>query len=212
VICIRKGVAYLCRQPNRTYQCTRTISFRASLVQRIIGRRTVGPPAARLPTAQSGVQRIHGTASKGPGPAKEAPVAGKYTLSLAPATKVSSKSQPATMATTMASKAKKVKNFSSEEERQLCRSFLHVSQDPIAGNGQRAGPFWDRIARHYQEHKPQGREDRPARSLETKWGGDKTRCCEICCRAFAGVEFEGEWHIAKGRSATSAGAVSCETP
>jgi hypothetical protein len=77
------------------------------------------------------------------------------------------------MATTMASKAKKGKNFSSEEERQLCRSFLHVSQDPIAGNGQRAGAFWDRIARHYQEHKPQGREDRPVRSLETKWGAIK---------------------------------------
>ena len=77
------------------------------------------------------------------------------------------------MATTLASKAKKGKNFSSEEERQLCRSFLHVSQDPIAGNGQRAGAFWDRIARHYQEHKPHGKEDRPARSLETKWGAIK---------------------------------------
>ena len=77
------------------------------------------------------------------------------------------------MATTGVSKAKKGKNFSSEEERQLCRSFLHVSQDPIAGNGQRAGAFWERIARHYQEHKPQGREDRPARSLETKWGAIK---------------------------------------
>ena len=77
------------------------------------------------------------------------------------------------MATTNVSKAKKGRNFSSEEERQLCRSFLHVSQDPIAGNGQRAGAFWDRIARHYQDHKPQGREDRPARSLETKWGAIK---------------------------------------
>ena len=77
------------------------------------------------------------------------------------------------MATTIASKAKKGKNFSSEEERQLCRSFLHVSQDPIAGNGQRAGAFWDRITRHYPEHKPHGREDRPARSLETKWGAIK---------------------------------------
>ena len=77
------------------------------------------------------------------------------------------------MATTNASKAKKGKNFSSEEERQLCRSFLHVLQDPIAGNGQHAGAFRDRIARHYQEHKPQGREDMPARSLETKWGAIK---------------------------------------
>ena len=68
------------------------------------------------------------------------------------------------------SKGKKGRNFSSEEERQLCRSFLHVSQDPIAGIGQRTRAFWDRIAKHYQEHKPTGREDRPSRSLETKWG------------------------------------------
>ena len=147
--------------------------LRASPFQRIIGRKTVGPPAARLPTAPAGGQRVHGTACKRPGPAKEAHVAGKYALSLAPATSPHSKSQPATMATTIASKAKKGKNFSSEEEQQLCRSFLHVSQDPIAGNGQRAGAFWDRIARHYQEHKPQGREDRPAWSLETKWGAIK---------------------------------------
>ena len=32
VICIRKGVAYLCMQPNCTYQCTVTISFSMALI------------------------------------------------------------------------------------------------------------------------------------------------------------------------------------
>lgn len=64
----------------------------------------------------------------------------------------------------------KGRNFSSEEEQQLCRSFLHVSQDPIVGNGQRTGAFWDRIGKHYQEHKPTGREDWSSRSLEMKSG------------------------------------------
>jgi hypothetical protein len=46
-------------------------------------------------------------------------------------------------------KVKKGKNFSSEEKRQLCKSFLHLSQDPLIGNGQCVVAFWKRIAKHY---------------------------------------------------------------
>ena len=60
----------------------------------------------------------------------------------------------------------KGKNFCKDEE--LCRSVLHVTQDRIVGNQQRAGVFWDRITTHYQENQPQG--PWPQRSLETKWG------------------------------------------
>jgi hypothetical protein len=74
------------------------------------------------------------------------------------------------MAGTNTSHARKGKNFSSDEERQLCRSFLAISQDPIQGNGQKSAAFWERIANHYREHKPVGGGDHPARSLETKWG------------------------------------------
>lgn len=62
----------------------------------------------------------------------------------------------------------KGRNFVREEEEQLCRSVLHVSQDRITGNQQRAGVFWERIHEHYNLHKPFG--ERPSRSLETKWG------------------------------------------
>ena len=62
----------------------------------------------------------------------------------------------------------KGRNFVREEEEQLCRSVLHVSQDRITGNQQRAGVFSERIHEHYNLHKPFG--ERPFRSLETKWG------------------------------------------
>jgi hypothetical protein len=81
---------------------------------------------------------------------------------------------PLTMATaTEVSRPRKGQNFSTDEERQVCRSVLHISQDPIQGNGQRKEAFWNRIEAHYNQHKPIGGGDRPARSLETKWGAIK---------------------------------------
>ena len=76
----------------------------------------------------------------------------------------------ATMATLEAGKAgKKGKNFSADEERALCRSFLVVSQDPVCGNGQRNTAFWERITANYNANKPKSCPIRPARSLESKW-------------------------------------------
>ena len=62
----------------------------------------------------------------------------------------------------------KGKNFCKDEEEQLRRNVLHVIQDRIVGNQQRAGVFWDWITTHYHENQPQG--PPPQRSLETKWG------------------------------------------
>ena len=44
------------------------------------------------------------------------------------------------MAHVPAGKTRKGKNFSAEEERSLCRSFLAVSQDPICGKSARVAP------------------------------------------------------------------------
>lgn len=71
---------------------------------------------------------------------------------------------------TIVLKSRKGKNFVAEEEEQLCRSFLHVSQDPTARNGQRLTAFWERVREHYNNNRPVGGGERPARSLETKWG------------------------------------------
>jgi hypothetical protein len=72
--------------------------------------------------------------------------------------------------TTESARGRKGKNFSTDEERQVCRSVLHISQDPIAGNGQRKEAFWECITTHYNQNKPIGGGERPSRSLETKWG------------------------------------------
>ena len=61
----------------------------------------------------------------------------------------------------------KGKNFNRAEEEQLCISVFFVSQDRIVGNQQKAGVFWERIADHYEDHRPDA--PRPQRSLETKW-------------------------------------------
>jgi hypothetical protein len=62
----------------------------------------------------------------------------------------------------------KGKVYLREEEEQLCRSVMHVSQDRIVGNQQRAGVFWERVSEHYDDNRLAGL--RPQRSLETKWG------------------------------------------
>jgi hypothetical protein len=62
----------------------------------------------------------------------------------------------------------KGKKFVPEEERQLTRSVLAISQDPICGNQQKGNAFWERIYLHYEQCRPGGH--RGARSLESKWG------------------------------------------
>jgi hypothetical protein len=84
------------------------------------------------------------------------------------------------MAHQMAGKQRKGRNFSADEERSLCRSFLAVSQDPICGNGQRNVAFWNRIAAHFNQSKPRSSPVRPTRSLETKWGQIKHDVGKFC--------------------------------
>jgi hypothetical protein len=68
-------------------------------------------------------------------------------------------------------RARKGKNFVANEEIQLARSVLAISQDPICGNQQRAGAFWERVFLHYDERRVGGK--RGARSLESKWSNVK---------------------------------------
>jgi hypothetical protein len=68
------------------------------------------------------------------------------------------------------SRAREGRNFTTEEEIQLCRSQLCISQDPIVGNGQRREAFWERVSVHFNRHRPRGLGARTARSIETKFG------------------------------------------
>ena len=65
----------------------------------------------------------------------------------------------------------KGRNFTADEECQLCKSFLHVSQDPRVGNGQKNATFWVRNTSHFNNVAPSGK--RPERSLESKWSSIK---------------------------------------
>ncbi|CAM6083793.1 unnamed protein product [Calypogeia fissa] len=47
---------------------------------------------------------------------------------------------------------------------------MQISQDPIVESGQRNVTFWDRVAQHYNGHRPTSTQERGARSLESKWG------------------------------------------
>ena len=60
-------------------------------------------------------------------------------------------------------------NFTEEEERQLARSFLNISQDPTTGTGQKIDTFWERIETHFNEHNTANGEVRTMRSLSSKW-------------------------------------------
>ena len=65
---------------------------------------------------------------------------------------------------------RKGKNFLPEEEEQCCRSFMYVSTNARQGIGQKKSMFRVDVAAHYARNKPAVGPERPARSLETKWG------------------------------------------
>jgi hypothetical protein len=81
----------------------------------------------------------------------------------------------------MATKVKG-KNFSVDEEIQLCRSFLHVSKDAATGTNQSAGTFWQRVTTHFNERRDSGCEARPYRSLESKWSAIQHDVAKFCGR------------------------------
>ncbi|GMF31325.1 unnamed protein product [Phytophthora fragariaefolia] len=63
----------------------------------------------------------------------------------------------------------KGRNFEAEEEEMLCKAYLHIGKDAGTGTGQAAAKFWSRVAEYYHEHRPDGADRRPLRSLEIKW-------------------------------------------
>ncbi|DAZ95132.1 TPA: hypothetical protein N0F65_009841 [Lagenidium giganteum] len=65
-------------------------------------------------------------------------------------------------------RAPKGKNFSTEEEQQLCTSYLAISKD-ATGTNQSASFFWERVTAHFNASRSDGADQRPYRSLECKW-------------------------------------------
>jgi hypothetical protein len=79
------------------------------------------------------------------------------------------------MAAIAAKKRVKGKNFSSDEELLLCRAWLHVSQDPRSGTGQKYETLWENISKQFHETRSKKYGDdadepqRPTGSLQKKW-------------------------------------------
>jgi hypothetical protein len=59
-------------------------------------------------------------------------------------------------------RVQKGKNFTIEEDKQLCCSFLSISQDPIVRNGQKPSSFWEHVAKSYKLYMSLGCCDRNA--------------------------------------------------
>lgn len=60
------------------------------------------------------------------------------------------------------------KGFSIPEDERLVRCWIHISEDPIVGNDQKAESFWRRIHKTYNENAPDG--ERTNSSLRNRWG------------------------------------------
>ena len=68
----------------------------------------------------------------------------------------------------------KGKNWVEEEESQLCKSWLHVAEDPLVGNQQRADRFWERVKEHFRANLVTNEDDpdfciREVKALQHKW-------------------------------------------
>jgi hypothetical protein len=83
------------------------------------------------------------------------------------------------MALIKTGKVGKGKNFSNEEC-QLCKNFLHISQNLVIDNGQRTNVFWEGILVHYNHNRPGGCDERLRRLLEMKWRAIKYDMANFC--------------------------------
>lgn len=85
-------------------------------------------------------------------------------------------------------------NFSNNSLKQLCRSWLAVSEDPVFGNDQKGSTFWARIAADHNKRVSPG-EVRTVKSLESRWA-----TLNRSMARFAGYveQIRGLWETGKG--------------
>ncbi|POM60204.1 hypothetical protein PHPALM_30969 [Phytophthora palmivora] len=64
---------------------------------------------------------------------------------------------------------KKGKNFTVEEENQLCRSYLYLSKNSVKGTSQSSTTFWKDLTDHFNAAGGEAAEEHPQRSFQCKW-------------------------------------------
>uniref|UniRef100_A0A336MSK4 CSON005107 protein n=1 Tax=Culicoides sonorensis TaxID=179676 RepID=A0A336MSK4_CULSO len=86
----------------------------------------------------------------------------------------------------MSSQSLKRRNFSIEEDRQICRSWLSFSEDPIHGTDQSNAVFWTKIHAHASQ-KISSLGERHWDSLRQRWGMI-SRCVSKFVGCYASVQ------------------------
>ena len=66
-------------------------------------------------------------------------------------------------------KSKRGSNYTNLEDIQLCKSWIHISNDPIIGNQQPGKTYWERIANDFHRNRD-FESDRTPNSLEHRFG------------------------------------------
>lgn len=69
-------------------------------------------------------------------------------------------------------------NFSTDEDLQLCKSWLAISQDPLIANNQSGASFWKRVHDDFAQHSPHV--PRTVASLEGRWGPMNRSIAKYC--------------------------------
>ncbi|CAD6212559.1 unnamed protein product [Miscanthus lutarioriparius] len=77
--------------------------------------------------------------------------------------------QAATPSTGGKGASKRGSNYTSLEDIQLCKSWIHISNDPIIGNDQAGKTYWERIANDFHKNRD-FESDRTPNSLEHRFG------------------------------------------
>jgi hypothetical protein len=77
-----------------------------------------------------------------------------------------------------AAKRSRGKNFTADEDADLCRAWLAVSQDATAGTDQRAETFWGRVMEEFVAMS--SGETRTIQSLQTRWSSLQANVSKFC--------------------------------
>jgi len=77
--------------------------------------------------------------------------------------------QDATPSTGSKGTSKRGSNYTNLEDIQLCKSWIHISNDPIIGNNQPGKTYWERIGNDFHSNRD-FESDRTPNSLEHRFG------------------------------------------
>lgn len=69
-------------------------------------------------------------------------------------------------------------NYNHQEDIQLCISWMNISNDPVIGNEQPAGTYWERIAQDFHKNK-EFQSERTPNSLEHRCGTIIKECMKF---------------------------------